>query len=528
VTRTASENPYEQIAYPNWTHHETHPRQLEATARLFGLNPAAVTGCRVLELGCAAGWNLIPMAQSLPGSTFVGIDSSPSQITEARKLATEAGIGNVRLEQADILDVDESWGQFDYIICHGIYSWVPAPAREKIFDICKINLAADGVALVSYNVYPGWHVRKMVRDMMLYHITREAAPLEQVTQARSMLDLVAQNCPPGNTYQAILKHEAEQNAGKSDAQFFHDQLEEVNYPVYFHQFIAQAEGFDLQYVTDMQFSHMPTRFLSKTAQEALVNLDIVKQEQNLDFMLNRSFRRTLLCHSPRALERIPHADTMNGFYVALAMPIEAEKINLDSDDPIRFKIGELKVMNSQPIVKAAIKCLAASWPEGLLFEDLHTTALTMLPTGRRVVYERDEAASRKMLVDSLLMYRGVALANIWLNPPSDLATLPLAERPVALPVARIQAKQGNSASNARHQQIKLDEVERHIIAALDGKHDRPALLKILQDSAATDPGLTTPGGEILRAVNDEELSQILEAALLRLRNSALLIFKGQN
>ena len=89
-TASASESSYEQVAYPNWTHQETHPRQLEATARLFGMNPAAVTGCKVLELGCAAGWNLIPMAQSLPGSTFVGIDYSPSQIAEARTLATEA------------------------------------------------------------------------------------------------------------------------------------------------------------------------------------------------------------------------------------------------------------------------------------------------------------------------------------------------------------------------------------------------------------------------------------------------------
>ena len=523
MTDTASENTYEQLAYPNWTHKETHPRQLEATARLFGMNPAPVTRCKVLELGCAAGWNLIPMAQSLPDSTFVGIDYSPSQIAEARALATEAGIGNVRLEQADILDVDESWGQFDYIICHGIYSWVPAPVREKILDICRNNLAADGVAFVSYNVYPGWHVRGMVRDMMLYHVTSEAEPLEQTTQARSILDLLAQNCPQGNTYGAILKHEAEQVAGKSDAQLFHDQLEKVNYPVYFHQFMEQADRSDLQYVTDTQFSHMPTRFLTKTAQEAMANLDIIKQEQYLDFLLNRSFRRTLLCHTSQVLERIPHTDTMSGFNVSLAMPIEAGNINLDSGDPIRFKIGELALANSEPIVKAAIKSLASSWPEGLLFEDLHATALSLLPTGSRVAYERDEAACRKKLAAAMLMYRGVALVNVWLNPPPEMACLPLPAAPIALSLARLQARQGNSVTNARHQQIKLDDVERQIVAALDGKHGRPELIKILQDAAADEPGLATPRGEILRVANDEKLSQILEAALLRLRNSALLI-----
>ena len=48
--------------------------------KLFGLNTAAPTQCRVLELGCAAGLNLIAMAALLPESTFVGIDLSPVQI----------------------------------------------------------------------------------------------------------------------------------------------------------------------------------------------------------------------------------------------------------------------------------------------------------------------------------------------------------------------------------------------------------------------------------------------------------------
>jgi methyltransferase-like protein len=358
---------------------------------------------------------------------------------------------------------------------------------------------------------------------MLYHVSPEAEPPAQVNQARSILDFLAQNAVPGNIYGDMLKREVELIKDTPDAQLYHDHLEDVNHPVYFHQFIAQAEQFDLQYVTDMKFSHMPDQFLPKTAQQAMADLDIVKQEQYLDFLLNRSFRRTLLCHAPQALERVPHTDTMSGFHVALAMSIEAGKINLDSDDPIRFKIGELSLANAKPIVKAAVKCLASSWPEAMLFEDLHRAALNALPTGKRVGYERDQAASRKTLAVALLVYRGVALVNAWLNPPPGLARLPLPEAPIALPVARLQARQGKVVSDSRHQQVKLDDVERHIVAALDGKHDRPALVKILQDAAADDPALVTPGGEILQVASQEKLSQILEAALLRLRHSALLI-----
>ncbi len=86
MTATASENTYDQVPYPHWTHRDTHPRQLEAIATLFGMHPAPITGCRVLEIGCAAGWNLIPMAEDLPGSEFVGLDSSTSQIGAARAL----------------------------------------------------------------------------------------------------------------------------------------------------------------------------------------------------------------------------------------------------------------------------------------------------------------------------------------------------------------------------------------------------------------------------------------------------------
>ena len=146
MTATASENTSDQVPYPKWTHRDTHPRQLEAIATLFGMSPAPITECRVLELGCAAGWNLIPMAQDLPDSRFVGIDLSASQIAEARVLAAEAGLENVRLEHTDILDVDASWGRFDYIICHGIYSWVPEPVREKGRSRTKVRRPAGAPA----------------------------------------------------------------------------------------------------------------------------------------------------------------------------------------------------------------------------------------------------------------------------------------------------------------------------------------------------------------------------------------------
>jgi methyltransferase-like protein/2-polyprenyl-3-methyl-5-hydroxy-6-metoxy-1,4-benzoquinol methylase len=525
MTANPSDNSYDQVPYPNWTHRESHPRHLEAIATLFGMRPAPITECRILEIGCAAGWNLIPMAEGLPGSEFVGIDLSTTQIAAARTLAADAGLENVRLEHADILDVDTSWGHFDYIICHGIYSWVPQPVREKIFDICKNNLAADGVALVSYNVYPGWHFRSMIRDMMIYHASGNSDPQTQIAQARAVLDFLAENCPQDSAYATILKDELETISEGPDAQLFHEHLERINHPVYFHQFAAQAEAVGLQYLGDVQFSRMLAKFLPEKAKDALADLSIIQQEQYMDFLRNRAFRRTLLCHADVALERNLQADIMRGFHFAMAMELGPGLIDLDSDDPVSFRLGEMKLASGEPIVKAVVKQLAEHWPEALSFDDLHTTALKALPRDKRARYSSKSngkgPASKKTLASSLMMFLGAGLVDAWVHPPQSLSRLQ--ERPIASRVARLQARQGGSASNGRHQQVALDDTERHLIAILDGEHDREALIESLHDAFASGAMVIKAEGEAVQEVSSERLSAIVDKTLERLRHAALLV-----
>ena len=106
--------------------------------------------CRVLELGCAEGGNLIPMALALPGSEFVGLDLSGRQIAAGQRLTRALGLDNAILEAANLGSVDESWGEFDYILCHGVYSWVAEDVRAAILTICQRNLSPNGIAVVSF------------------------------------------------------------------------------------------------------------------------------------------------------------------------------------------------------------------------------------------------------------------------------------------------------------------------------------------------------------------------------------------
>src|SRR5580693_4601208 len=117
---------YDSVIYPSYTHPQTHPDRLAVIGSLFGLEPAPVNRCRVLELGCGNGTNLVPMAWGLPQSEFVGIDLAALPVERGQRMIRDLALKNVRLVQGDLLQVDAGWGKFDYIIAHGLYSWVPA------------------------------------------------------------------------------------------------------------------------------------------------------------------------------------------------------------------------------------------------------------------------------------------------------------------------------------------------------------------------------------------------------------------
>jgi SAM-dependent methyltransferase len=177
-------NTYDAVPYPGYTYTQTHPDRLATIATLFGMTPAPVASCRVLELGCGDGGNLIPMAFSLPGSEFVGVDLAPSTIKVGADKAARLGLTNISLRPLDILDFDLSFGEFDYIIAHGVYSWVPHEVREKVLAICRTHLAPQGVAYISYNAFPGGHIRQMMREMMQYH-TRDILDPQERIQGRA-------------------------------------------------------------------------------------------------------------------------------------------------------------------------------------------------------------------------------------------------------------------------------------------------------------------------------------------------------
>ena len=184
----AEQDSHNTFAYPGFPYPNTHPDRLAAMAILHGLSPGPVDHCRVLEIGCNEGANLIPMAYAIPSSEFVGFDLARLRIEYGQERIRALGLKNIRLFQGDLLELGTELGQFDYIVAHGFYAWVPELVRERMMALCGELLSPDGVAFVSYNAMPGGHLRVMLREMMLYHVKHVEDPRERVTGYDQPLD----------------------------------------------------------------------------------------------------------------------------------------------------------------------------------------------------------------------------------------------------------------------------------------------------------------------------------------------------
>ena len=176
----AAINPYDAVAYPGHAFAQTHPARLATIAHFHGLKAASPQRMRVLELGCGRGGNLLPMAAQYPQSDFVGLDLSGSAIAKATIAQQELGLRNIAFHHRDILAVGDELGTFDYILVHGVYSWVPDIVREAILAIFGRLLTPHGIAYVSYNALPGCRLRDLARDVMLYATRDVHEPEERV------------------------------------------------------------------------------------------------------------------------------------------------------------------------------------------------------------------------------------------------------------------------------------------------------------------------------------------------------------
>jgi methyltransferase-like protein/SAM-dependent methyltransferase len=511
---------YDQTLYPSYTHAQTHPDQLATKAALFGMTPRAVEQCRVLELGCGDGTNLASFALGLPQSEFIGIDLAATPIQRGQEMSRSLGLKNLQLRTASVLEIGPDFGRFDYIIAHGLYSWVPAAVREKILAVCQSNLAPQGVAYVSYSANPGGHFKSMIREMMQFHTKGFEDPREQVQQSIALIKFLAESQTKAEAYQKFLQEELEILLPRDPTNIFHDELSECHTSFLFDQFCADAKQHGLQYLAEADYVQMQDQNFAPSVRQALRQLgqNRIAREQYLDFLCFRRFRQTLLCHAgiPVKLEASPGLATR--FHVAcMAKPVSAQP-SLLPDIPEKFKGDRNSTFELRdPLTKAAFVILANSWPGSVPFSELLTQARAAIGQGHKGSAFDAEA---KALFEAVLQTYAPGLSTLHLCPPTY--SRKVSERPTASPLARWQAETTDRITNLCHAPVVLENASgRELLRLLDGTRDRSALLRDMRPFLESSRQQST-GEKQTPPPSEAELGNNLESTLKVFARCALL------
>jgi methyltransferase-like protein/SAM-dependent methyltransferase len=507
----AQRSSYDDVPYASFPFAQTHPDRMATLARLFGLQPPPLATCRVVELGCASGGNLIPMAIAMPQAEFFGVDLSPVQVAEGQAVIDALGLRNIRLLAMSIADVDARLGGFDYLLTHGVYSWVPNAVQEKILAICAEQLAPNGVAYVSYNTLPGWRMRGMIRDLMRYHALPFARPEERVGQARAILDFLARWVPTeNNAYGLLLKSELEALRRQPDYYILHEHLEDTNEPLYFHEFAERAGRHGLQYLAEAEFGTMLASNFPAEAGETVRRIapDVIRQEQFMDFLRNRTFRQTLLVRADAAVNRNVAPERIEALWVAGSLQPEGTLL-LAEGELVSFRAPAGSLRTPHAITKAATRVMAEQWPRALSIDEVFERSLKLLAADGAGLPVSPDAARSTLLSDLLQCY---AAGLVELHGMASPFVVEPGERPRAHALARWQAAQGRpQLTSLRHQMVGVDENLRRLLPLLDGSRDRDGLFSVVRGWVSE--GRQAPAAAVRQRV-DQAIGQLARAGLL--------------
>lgn len=377
-TNDVQQTIYSELGYKSMPFPYTTPATLEAYAALVGISAPNPKTARVLELGATYGGNIISQALFNPDATFVGIELSQEQVEKGNEVIANAGLTNVSLIQSDIASIGSEIGTFDYIIAHGVYSWVDDGVKDALLRLIDEHLAEDGIAYISYNTYPGWHTMEEVRQLMMFS-NRDKTQFnhkEKVLHGKTIGSIVGSQ---------ILKYDnlKERNSKflgalrsvmqKDEYYVGHDHLEPNNDPVYFYQFNDHLGAHNLAYLCDADLTLSMVRSFDADIADTLDKLapnDHVAQEQYLDFMLDTTFRKSIICKAkhaesvtydmgnPELVNSVPMRTIINSFTYTILFNEEA--LSMFENDIVRDTFqsiikdgGQFNMIEALAIVKAA-------------------------------------------------------------------------------------------------------------------------------------------------------------------------------
>ncbi len=479
--------PYDRYPYTSNAFAQSHPARLATVAALFGIASAPATSCRVLELGCSDGSNLIPLAFYLPESTFVGVDLARMPIAAGCERISRLGLRNIELRQGNLVDACDALGTFDYVIAHGLYSWVPDAVRPNILRVAAERLADDGVAYISYNTLPGCRLRHLVRDLLAFRFGPDARDVVAMESMRGFLDLFAQiESTSSAEYLALLKREIAFAQNRSDDALYHDDLAPDAKAFYLHEFVADARDFGLQYLGEADLADMFTMAGAEAFDRLLDGWsggDWVAREQYHDFVKGRRFRQTLLCKASHRLQRDFGAEIVERFELRSALRLEDPGAKSFDRSETSFRTATHGVKLTEPIAKCALVLLERVFPDSMEFEALLAECTSQCAQAG-VVYDNPDARTAL----AAMLWALVRADRIELMRDPQHGRVDPGAAPCVNALVRDAITSGKRCVGPAHDVFEFSD---HLVAemafAMDATRDRAALLRYACERTGSEP-----------------------------------------
>ena len=467
-----SRSAYDAMPYTTYAFPQCDPRRIFCAANLFGIEAADPATASILEIGCASGGNIIPLAARMPHARFLGIDLSPRQIEIGQARIASMGLTNIILRCQDVRDLEAEDQGFAYIICHGVYSWVPTETQAEIFRICRAGLARNGVAFVSYNTYPGWKTREILRDAMMFHTQAISDPREKLAHGRGMVDYMRGLSGATSMFAHILQEESGLVRNGADDYIVHEHLERDNHPCYFHEFVRRAADHRLAYLADTTLATMFAENLGSEMHQRLVAASGGSQvmlEQYLDFASNRAFRQSLLVRDDDSAvidRRIDHRMLRRFAYRSLFRRERAET----ADAGVIFRSTSGGFVTSNEPVEIDVLHFMAGTADVHSWKSLRAAIASQTKLSAEAVDARLDALLSRLVVAGLVeMFNApVAMHSSTFDQPAvDPVVHKLAQDDVSI------------VANALHEPVILTPAQRILLPLLDGTFDRTAMRQAL-------------------------------------------------
>jgi methyltransferase-like protein len=262
------------------------------------------------------------------------------------------------------------------------------------------------------------------------------------------------------------------------AHLYHDDLAPIFDCFYFHEFVAHAAAYDLQFLADMNSTFFDSEGLDAESARALSGLgdNWVIREQYLDFARCRRFRQSLLCHSGLPLVRQADVAKLDSLLMSTAVSTVLSDADIRSEEEVVFRgpqNASLKTAN--PFMKAALVALGSAWPERLSLNGVREQVAARLELPLNSVPE-ELLALGFMSAFRLRMLDLHAYMPRLTNHPG--------ERPKTSPLIRLQARRGEVLTNLVHQAVKVEGQGERLLSLLDGRRTRTELAAELNASLA--------------------------------------------